>query len=245
MRADRYAVVSCHVEQPARRRVWRAFESLLGGGPAGFVDHAVAAAARSASGEDETRWLERARSGRQLAPLGHHTHWGGPTQARPGRRGRCGAVVREAEWFRRHGLEPRLLLRRRLVPRRAGRRDACRLRVRRLHRDDLPAAVPRGRCGRGCSSTDRARLRLPSGALLSELPATHSLGMLARGLPRCVARPSPLPRLGAPRPTAGARARGGAPPLAAEPAFDRRSTSWHGMLRTHPVDWDRARINDS
>ena len=35
-----------------------------------------------AAGEDPERWLERAREAAAHGPLGHHTHWGGPAQAR-------------------------------------------------------------------------------------------------------------------------------------------------------------------
>ena len=177
---DRYAVVSCHVEQPLDDEVWRAFERLLGRRPAGFAITAFVRPPDPSSGEDETRWLERARRAAELAPLGHHTHWGGPTQARPsGGADAAGRVRGEAEWLRSNGLAPRYFC--------GGGWY-------------LDAPVAETLAGFGyvdCTATtfrqrylaaDAARLqldgprtlRLPSGALLSELPATHSLGMLAR-----------------------------------------------------------------
>jgi hypothetical protein len=49
-------------------------------------------------------WLERARIAATLAPLGHHTHWGGPTQARPQGDADAAAIVRdEASWLRENG----------------------------------------------------------------------------------------------------------------------------------------------
>ena len=95
---QRYAVVSCHVERPLDDAVWRAFERLLERRPAGFVVTPLLRPPHAASGEDEERWLERARRAAELAPLGHHTHWGGPTQARPEGDADAAAVVRgEAE----------------------------------------------------------------------------------------------------------------------------------------------------
>src|SRR4051794_29160067 len=107
MRSARHAVVSCHVERPLDDRVWQAFESLLRRRPAGFVVTPFLRPPHAASGEREDRWLERAQRARRLAPLGHHTHWGGPSQARPPEGVDAAASVREeAEWFRARDLEP-------------------------------------------------------------------------------------------------------------------------------------------
>lgn len=179
---ERYAVVSCHVEQPLDDAVWRAFERLLERRPAGFV---VTPFMRPpAAGEDEGRWLERARRAAELAPLGHHTHWGGPTQARPLAGVDAAAHVRgEVEWLRARGLAPRFFC--------GGG----------WYLDEPLAEVLAGFEYVDCSATtfrqsylgaDAPRLqldgprqvRLVSGAQLLELPATHSLGMLGRGLVR-------------------------------------------------------------
>jgi hypothetical protein len=179
-----YAVVSCHVERPLDDVVWAAFERLLDRRPAGFVVTALMRPPDRASGENEELWLERARRAARLAPLGHHTHWGGPTQARPRQSVDAGAVVRdEIEWLRARALEPRWFC-----------GGGWYL--------DLPVAEALAASGYvDCSATTfrqsylgqgaprlqvpgPRRVRLPSGTTLLELPATHSLGMLARGLPR-------------------------------------------------------------
>src|SRR5678815_4928030 len=91
---QRYAVVSCHVERPLDDAVWAAFERLLVQRPAGFAVTPLLRPPHGPSGEDEELWLERARRAAELAPLGHHTHWGGPTQARPTEAVDAGAIVR-------------------------------------------------------------------------------------------------------------------------------------------------------
>ena len=178
---DRYAVVSCHVERPLDNDVWAAFERLLRRRPAGFTVTALIRPPDTRSGEDQALWLERARRADELGPLGHHTHWGGPTQARPAGDADAAELVRtEAEWFRSHGLGPKYFC-----------GGGWYL--------DAPVAETLATFGYvDCSATtfrqgylaDHAprlqldgprTLQLPSGALLRELPATHSLGMLARG----------------------------------------------------------------
>ncbi|HEV8462307.1 MAG TPA: hypothetical protein VGQ38_16530 [Gaiellaceae bacterium] len=179
---QRYAVVSCHVERPLDDAVWAAFERLLEQRPAGFVVTPLIRPPHAESGEDEERWLERARRAAELAPLGHHTHWGGPTQARPRGDADAAAIVRgEAEWFRAQGLEPRFFC--------GGG----------WYVDEPVAGVLAEHGYVDCSSTTfrqsyldegAPRLQLPGprrveladGKDLLELPATHSLGMLGRGL---------------------------------------------------------------
>lgn len=181
---QRYAVVSCHVERPLDDGVWRAFERLLERRPFGFVVTAFLRPPHAASGEDGERWLERARRAAQLAPLGHHTHWGGPTQARPAGGQAPAATVRaEVEWLRGHDLAPRYFC--------GGG----------WYLDEPVAEVLASFGYVDCSATTfrqaylapdaprlqldgPRRLQLRSGAELPELPATHSLGMLARGLLR-------------------------------------------------------------
>src|SRR3954454_1946971 len=70
---ERYAVVSCHAERPLDDAVWTAFERLLRRRPAGCVITPLLRPPDAAAGEDESRWLERARIAATLAPLGHHT----------------------------------------------------------------------------------------------------------------------------------------------------------------------------
>src|SRR6478609_4226138 len=181
---DRSAVVSCHVERPLYDAVWRAFERLLERQPAGFVVTPFLRPPDAASGEDETLWLERARRAAQLAPLGHHTHWGGPTQARPAGVVDPAAIVRgEIEWLRARDLAPRWFCGGGwyLDPPVAETLAAF---------DYVDCTATTFRQGYLADDAPRLqlpgprRVTLPSGASLLELPATHSLGMLARDLLR-------------------------------------------------------------
>jgi hypothetical protein len=181
---QRYAVVSCHVERPLDDAVWAAFERLLERKPAGFVVTPLMRPPDSASGEREDVWLERARRAAQLAPLGHHTHWGGPTQARPTAAVDAASIVRdEIEWLRARGLVPRWFcgggwyLDAPVAETLAGF-DYVDCSATTFTQSYLDGAAPR------LQLAGPRRVTLPSGASLLELPATHSLGMLARDLPR-------------------------------------------------------------
>ena len=81
--AERYAVVSCHVERPLEDEVWARFVALQRRRPGGFAIAALMRPADPSFGEDEALWLERAREAASLGPLGHHTHWTAPDHARP------------------------------------------------------------------------------------------------------------------------------------------------------------------
>jgi hypothetical protein len=181
---ERYAVVSCHVERPLDDRVWRAFERLLERRPAGFVVTPFMRPPDALANEREDLWLERARRAAALAPLGHHTHWGGPKQARPQAADDPADAVRtEIEWLRARELAPRYFC--------GGG----------WYLDEPLAEVLASHDYVDCTATtfrqsylreDAPRLQLdgprqvvlPSGARLHALPATHSIGMLARGLHR-------------------------------------------------------------
>jgi len=179
-----YAVVSCHVERPLDDDVWRRFERLLERAPGGFVVTPMLRPPDEASGESADMWLARARRAAELAPLGHHTHWGGPMRARPvGAVDAATVVRREVEWLRAHDLEPRFFcgggwyLEPRLATTLAelGYVDCTATTFRQSYlADDAPRLQLEG----------PARLALPGGASLLELPATHSLGMLGRALLR-------------------------------------------------------------
>jgi hypothetical protein len=179
---ERYAVVSCHAERPLDDAVWAAFERLLRRRPGGFVVTPLLRPPDASSGEDEDRWLERARIAASLAPLGHHTHWGGPLQARPtGDVDPAAVVRREAEWLRERGLEPQFFcgggwyLDEAVAETLAsfGYVDATATTFKQSY---LADGAPR------LQLDGPATLRLASGARLLELPATHSVGMLARGV---------------------------------------------------------------
>lgn len=175
----RYAVVSCHVERPLDDEVWLRFSRLQRSRPAGF---AIAALMRPpADGEDEQLWIERAREAEALAPLGLHTHWTAPDHARP-TWGDPAALVREqGAWLHSVGLDV-----------------ACFCGGGWYFDEDVAAAV--ADLGYAdCTATafkpsylpanaahlqleEPAWLELGSGRRLLELPTTHSIGMLARGV---------------------------------------------------------------
>ena len=106
--SKRYAVVSCHVEQPLDDRAWAAFSRLQARSPGGFRIAALVRPPDLAAGEDEDGWLERAREAAAAGPFGVHTHWTSPTHARPSGGGDpAERVRRDVEWMRARGLEPR------------------------------------------------------------------------------------------------------------------------------------------
>jgi hypothetical protein len=101
------AIVSCHVERPLDDAAWRRFDALQRSRPGGFDVIALIRPPDVAFGEDEERWLTRARTVAARAPFGLHTHWTSPTHARPTGGDPAARVRREAEWMRAAGLEPR------------------------------------------------------------------------------------------------------------------------------------------
>ena len=180
------AVVSCHVERVTDDDVWSRFHALLRERPAGF---AITPLLRPPhEGEDAARWLARAREAAELAPIGHHTHFAAPDHARPRAPDDTGRVRREAEWLRAEGLRPSFFCGggwysdADVVETVAGYGyvDCTATAFRPTY---LASGAPRLDLGRP------ARLVLPSGRRLLELPSTHSLGMLARALPRPFATP--------------------------------------------------------
>jgi len=175
----RYAVVSCHVERPLDDEAWKRFSALQTRRPGRFV---IAALMRPpAPGEDEELWLERAREAQARGPLGLHTHWTSPEHARP-TGGDPAALVREqGEWLRSVGLEPAFFC--------GGG----------WYLDEQVAETIAELGYTDCTATafrpdylepgaahlqlrDPTWLQLPSGRKLLELPTTHSIGMLARGV---------------------------------------------------------------
>jgi hypothetical protein len=104
-KGKRYAVVSCHVEQPLDDRAWRLFTDFQRRRPGGF---GIAALLRAPhEGEDRSLWLDRARAAAAQGPLGHHTHWTSPTHARPTDGDPAKRVRDEAAWLREQSLAPR------------------------------------------------------------------------------------------------------------------------------------------
>jgi hypothetical protein len=98
------AVVSCHLERPLDDEAWGRFDAFRRSRPGGFDVVALIRPPDPAFGEDEERWLERART---IEQLGLHTHWTSPTHARPTGGDPAQRVRDEAAWLRERGLAPR------------------------------------------------------------------------------------------------------------------------------------------
>jgi hypothetical protein len=178
----KYAVVSCHVERPLDDGAWSQFAALQRRRPGGFRIAALMRPPDEAAGEDEERWLERAREAERNAPLGLHTHWTAPDHARP-TRGEPAALVREQiARLREHGdlevgvfcgggwyMDEKVAS----VLAEHGFADCTATAFRPAY---LPPDAPR------LQVSEPAYVELRDGARLLELPTTHSLGMLAHAL---------------------------------------------------------------
>ena len=180
-----YAAVSCHVERPLDDECWSRFSALQAKAPGGFRIAALLRPPDPAAAEDEGRWLERARAAAERGPLGHHTHFVSPGHARPaGPAPEHGERVRrEADWMATNGLAATLFCsggwymdeQVAEAVAEAGYADCSATAFRPRYLDD---GAPR------LAAASPARIELPSGARLLELPSTHSLGMASRGLLR-------------------------------------------------------------
>lgn len=176
----RYAVVSCHVERPLDDRAWALFTALQRRRPGGFRIAALMRPPDRSAGEDEERWLERARSASDHGPFGHHTHFGGPETARPQEGGPQHAerVRAEAEWLRGTDLQPRIWCGGgwyidEAVAEAIAELEYADCSATAFHPSYLPARTPR------MSLSEPAWIRLSRDRFL-ELPSTHSLGSAAR-----------------------------------------------------------------
>jgi hypothetical protein len=175
------------VERPLDDETWRRFERLHARRPGGFAIAALVRPPDAGAGEDEERWLARVRPVAARGPFGVHTHWTSPTHARPTGGDPAGRVRREVAWLRGRGLEPAFFagggwyIDAEVADALAelGLADCTGTSFRPSY---LEPGAPR------LQAEEPARLSLPSGRSLVELPATHSLGALARGAAR------PLPR---------------------------------------------------
>jgi hypothetical protein len=159
-------VVSCHLERPLDDEAWRRFVALARRRPV------LALMRPPHPGEDEAKWLERAREAAALGPFGHHTHWTSPTHARPTGGDPAARVRDESAWLREQGLAPTHFC--------GGG----------WYMDEGVAEVVAGLGYVDCTARglDPCRVRLAGGSLLQELPTTHSVGALARAVL------APLPR---------------------------------------------------
>ena len=162
----RAAVASCHVERLLDDDVWARLRRVLADPPGGFRIAALVRPPDEAHGEDERLWLERARS--LDVPFGLHTHWTSPTHARPTGGDASERVRRDLAWLRSHELTPRFF---------AGggwyTDDGVREAVAEAGLVDLTATTFPLPYGGG---------RVVAGPEPGLLPATHTLGMLARAL---------------------------------------------------------------
>ena len=188
--AERYAVVSCHVERLLDDAVWDRYRRLLDARPGGFRAASLVRPADPAAGEDEALWLERARALATLGPLGHHTHWTAPDHARPTGGVPGERVAAEGRRLREAGLAPTLFCGGGWYTDEAVAEACAELGyVDCTPRASRPAYLAEGE--RWASLEGPATIALPSGRRLRSIPTTHSLGDLARALRSRV----PLPPL--------------------------------------------------
>lgn len=187
---ERYAVVSCHVERLLDDAVWARYRRLLERRPGAFAIASLLRPPDPAFGEDEERWLERAREVAAFGPLGHHAHWTAPDHARPTGADPGERVRREGAWLREHGLEPTVFCGGGWYTD-AGVAEACAALgyVDCTPRADRPPYLDEGAWAQ---LEQPARVRLPSGAALNAVPTTRSLGSLARAVLRPGALTEPL-----------------------------------------------------
>ena len=186
--AERYAVVSCHVERPLDDAAWERFSALQERCPRGFAVAALVRPADPAFGEDEQTWLGRAREAAARGPLGLHTHWTAPDHARPTSEGTAARVRSEGERLRELGLAPTLFCGGGWYTD-AEVAEAC---AALGYADCTPRAVRPAYLAPSepwALLAAPARVRLPSGGELLALPTTHSRGVLARALLRRKALP--------------------------------------------------------
>jgi hypothetical protein len=167
------------VERPLDDEVWRRFSQLQRRRPGRF---AIAALMRPpAEGEDEELWLERAREAQLLGPFGLHTHWTAPDHARPTGGDPAALVRAQGEWLQAQGLEASLFC--------GGGwyfdRDVAQVVFGLGYADCTATAFRPSYLGDGSAHLqldEPTWLDLGGGRHLLELPTTHSIGMLARGL---------------------------------------------------------------
>jgi hypothetical protein len=186
--AEPYAVVSCHVERPLDDEAWARFSALQERRPGGLAVAALLRPVDLEAGEDEALWADRAREASSRGPLGQHTHWTSPTHARPTGGRPVERVRAEGARLRELGLAPSLFCGGGWYTD-AEVADACAELgyVDCTPRATRPPYLPRGEPWAFLPAP--ARVRLPGGASLLAIPTTHSLGDLARALPRRSALP--------------------------------------------------------
>jgi hypothetical protein len=181
MPGGRYGVVSCHVERPLDDAVWDAFSALQERRPSGFRIAALMRPPAAGADEDEQEWLARARAAGEHGPLGLHTHWTAPDHARPTAGDPAELVRRQADWLRQRGVAVTLFC--------GGgwyMDEHVAQALSELGFADCTGTSFRPRYLESGAARLGVRhpcwLELADGRKLLELPTTHSIGMLARGL---------------------------------------------------------------
>lgn len=161
--------------------MWSRFSALQQRRPGGFPVAALMRPPDVSAGEDELRWLERARDAAGRGPLGHHTHWTSPSHARP-TVGEAGArVLSEGARLRELGLSPTLFCGGGWYTDPEVAETCVELGyVDCTPRGSRPPYLAPGE--RWAELAAPARILLPSGHRLLAVPTTHSLGDLARAL---------------------------------------------------------------
>jgi hypothetical protein len=166
---EKSALVTCHAERPLDDAAWSRLTALLDARPGGLPIVPLLRPPDGAAGEDDLRWLERARTAAARGPIGLHTHWTSPTHARPSGGDPVAHVREELRWLREHALEPRLFC--------GGG----------WYTDDALRALLHDEGVLDCTATTFVP-PVPQPHLVVDgptdrlLPATHSLGRLVRGV---------------------------------------------------------------
>ena len=177
--AQRYAVVSCHVERLLDDAVWERYRALLREAPGGFRIASLVRPPDLAYGEDDAVWLERARETASLGPFGQHTHWTAPDHARPTAGDPAARVRDDGKRLQQLGLRPTLFCGGGWYTD-ATVAEACAALgyADCTPRSERPSYLADGAAWAQLAAP--ARLRLPSGATLLAFPTSRSLGSLAR-----------------------------------------------------------------
>lgn len=178
----RFAVVSCHVERPLDDEIWAQFSKLQERRPpGGFRIAALMRPPDRDAGEDESVWLARAREAAERGPFGLHTHWTAPDHARPTGGDPSVLVGEQLAWLNSVGLEARIFCGGgwyldQAVAEVLAEHGCADCTATAFCPSYLEAGAAR------LSASEPSWLELPNGRRLLELPTTHSIGMLARGL---------------------------------------------------------------
>jgi len=178
------ALVTCHVEAPLNDAIWFRFLRLYEARTGGFDIVALMRPPANEEHDRENPWVERARRVERDGLLGHHTHFGGGSGARPPDPALAAdRVRRERRWLNDRGLRPRFFcgggwFMDRPVAAAVAEANYIDCTALSSIPSYITAAMPH------LSATEPCVLILDDGQQLTELPTTHSLGMASRSLLR-------------------------------------------------------------